>query len=102
MIAVGALEEVRRLLDLGLDPTLPALKAVGVRELGRQLAGESTATEARAAFIAATRRYAKRQVTWFRHQFAPMRTWHTQYSESLTPEMFPIIRKLIDAVPQSV
>ncbi|HSE78569.1 MAG TPA: tRNA (adenosine(37)-N6)-dimethylallyltransferase MiaA [Alphaproteobacteria bacterium] len=102
MMANGALDEVRRLIELNLDPTLPALKAVGVRELGRHLRGETTSAEALAAFVQATQQYAKRQVTWFRHQYVPVHTWHAQYSESLDTEMFPIIRKLIDAVPQSV
>ncbi len=102
MVAAGALDEVRRLLSLGLDPALPAMKAVGVRELARQLAGEVSAAEALSAFVESTRQYAKRQVTWFGHQYAPAHIWDAQYSESLWSEMFPIIRNLIDAVPQSV
>jgi tRNA dimethylallyltransferase len=71
MVADGALAEVRALAALGLDPGLPAMKAVGVRELSRHLAGEATLDEACAEAVAATRRYAKRQVTWFRHQLVP-------------------------------
>jgi tRNA dimethylallyltransferase len=68
MVEAGALEEVRALHALGLDPSLPAMKAVGVRELGRYLAGKASLADAIAAAQSATRRYAKRQQTWFRHQ----------------------------------
>lgn len=68
MIETGALEEVRVLLIRNLDPALPAMKAVGVRELGAHLAGEITLDEAVTAMKQATRNYAKRQLTWFRNQ----------------------------------
>ncbi len=68
MVAAGALEEVRALLALKLDPALPAMKAIGVAELGAHLAGTCTLETAVAAGQQATRRYAKRQYTWFRHR----------------------------------
>lgn len=68
MIQTGALDEVRTLLDRRLDPALPAMKAVGVRELGAHLAGDMTLDAAVAAMKQATRNYAKRQLTWFRNQ----------------------------------
>lgn len=68
MIETGALDEVRALLARNLDPSLPAMKAVGVRELGAHLAGEITLDEALTAMKQATRNYAKRQLTWFRNQ----------------------------------
>ena len=68
MIETGALDEVRTLLARNLDQQLPAMKAVGVRELGAHLAGEVTLGEAIAAMKQATRNYAKRQLTWFRNQ----------------------------------
>lgn len=68
MLDAGALEEVRALLGRGLDPALPAMKAVGVRELGAHLRGEIGLAEAVALAQQQTRRYAKRQLTWFRHQ----------------------------------
>ena len=68
MMQAGALEEVRALLARKLDPALPAMKAVGVRELGTYLAGEIGLGEATALAQQQTRRYAKRQLTWFRHQ----------------------------------
>lgn len=70
MLQNGALTEVHHLLRLGLDPRLPAMKAVGVPELVRYLKGESTLAEAGTQAQAATRRYAKRQITWLRHQTA--------------------------------
>lgn len=71
MLEEGAIDEVRRLLDLGLDPALPAMKAIGVPELGAFLRGEVSREEAVARAKAATRQYAKRQATWFRTQFGP-------------------------------
>ncbi|MGQ9368465.1 tRNA (adenosine(37)-N6)-dimethylallyltransferase MiaA [Azospirillum sp. A39] len=70
MMARGALDEVRRLDALGLDPDLPAMKALGVPELRRHLHGDLAREDAVALAQQSTRRYAKRQVTWFRHQLA--------------------------------
>jgi tRNA dimethylallyltransferase len=72
------------------------MKAVGVRELGRLLQGEVDESQALALFQQATRRYAKRQRTWFRHQLAGAQTWHAQFSESLYSEMFSFIRNAVD------
>lgn len=68
MLAGGALDEVRALTARGLSPDLPAMKAVGVRELAAHLAGELTLDAAADALKQATRNYAKRQLTWFRNQ----------------------------------
>jgi tRNA dimethylallyltransferase len=68
MLAAGGLEEARALAALRLDPALPAMKAVGVRELLAHLAGAMSLEAAVAAAQQATRNYAKRQLTWFRHQ----------------------------------
>jgi len=68
MLAAGALDEVRSLLAKGLDPDLPVMKAVGVRELARHLAGELTLEAAADLARQETRRYAKRQLTWLRNQ----------------------------------
>ncbi|MBL8553583.1 MAG: tRNA (adenosine(37)-N6)-dimethylallyltransferase MiaA [Phenylobacterium sp.] len=72
MIAGGALDEVRALMARRLDPGLPAMKAVGVRELAAHLAGDASLEAAVAAAQQETRRYAKRQTTWMRGQ---MRDW---------------------------
>ena len=72
MIKAGALDEVKALAARHLDPLLPAMKAHGVPWLIRHLAGEITLDEAMAGSIMDTRRYAKRQHTWFRGQ---MKDW---------------------------
>jgi tRNA dimethylallyltransferase len=72
MLAAGALDEVRALGDRGLDPLLPAMKAHGVPWLLRHLRGDISLDQAAAGAIIDTRRYAKRQVTWFRNQ---MKDW---------------------------
>ena len=70
MIAAGALDEVRALIARGLDPDLPAMKAVGVRERAPHIRGEAALETAVAAAQQETRRYAKRQMTWMRGQMA--------------------------------
>lgn len=69
MIEAGALEEVRKLLLRRLDPVLPAMKAIGVRELAAHLEGTLPLEEAVERAKAASRQYAKRQATWFRNRF---------------------------------
>jgi tRNA dimethylallyltransferase len=65
MVAAGAVEEARALMARGLDLRLPAMKAVGLRELADHALSPD---QALAAAQQASRRYAKRQLTWFRHQ----------------------------------
>jgi tRNA dimethylallyltransferase len=74
MLAAGALEEVRALAARSLDPSLPAMKAHGVPWLVRHLKGEITLADAAEGGKRDTRRYTKRQATWFRHQL-PEWTW---------------------------
>jgi tRNA dimethylallyltransferase len=102
MLAAGALEEVRGLLALGLDPALPAMRAHGVPELSAHLRGEIALDEAERRAGLATGQYTKRQATWFRHKRMadPARTQviyarisdFTQFSESETAEIFHFIR----------
>jgi tRNA dimethylallyltransferase len=75
MMDGGALAEARALAKLALDSTLPAVKAVGVRELLAHLAGETTLAEAVDRAKRATRRFAKRQRTWLRTQIAVARVF---------------------------
>lgn len=70
MLEQGAVEEVRDLLALGLDPTLPVMKAIGVREIGDWLAGSIDRDTMVERAVIATRQYAKRQRTWFRTRMA--------------------------------
>jgi tRNA dimethylallyltransferase len=78
MLAAGALEEVRALGALGLDPALPAMRAHGVPELLAHLAGRMTLEAASERAILNTGQYTKRQATWFRHHALapPERTKH--------------------------
>lgn len=70
MIDDGAIGEVEALVALDLSPELPAMKAIGVRQLQDYLAGKCSLDQALADIGTDTRRYAKRQMTWFRHQMA--------------------------------
>lgn len=72
MLEAGVLDEVARVMALGLDPSLPGMKAVGAPELMAHLRGEVPLPEALARAKTATRNYAKRQLTWIRNQ---MRDW---------------------------
>ncbi len=65
-LASGLIDEVRRLLDLGYSPDLPSLQGLGYKELVPYVAGRMTLGEAIARLRRDTRRYAKRQWTWFR------------------------------------
>ena len=88
MLEKGALEEVDKLIRLPLDPSHPILKAVGVRELALFLKGEIELDLAKKRSQQATRRYAKRQSTWFRNQFGKSKRLSAQYSESLYRKIF--------------
>lgn len=67
MMAEGFLEEVARLRDRGdLDLSLPSMRSVGYRQLWEHLSGECDLEEAVRRAVVASRRYAKRQMTWFR------------------------------------
>lgn len=70
MLQQGAVDEVRALLAQGLDAELPVMKATGLRELAGAVRGEVSLEAAAAAAKTATRRYAKRQATWLRHQMS--------------------------------
>jgi tRNA dimethylallyltransferase len=99
MVETGALDEVRTLTALHLDPALPVMKAVGVRELVRHLSGEIVLESALELFRLATRQYAKRQRTWFRHQIDTEdrnMILNEKYSESMCPIICSFIRKVVD------
>ncbi|MCR2833974.1 tRNA (adenosine(37)-N6)-dimethylallyltransferase MiaA [Parerythrobacter lacustris] len=68
MLEQGAVEEVEALLAGNLDPALPVMRAIGVREIAAWLQGKLSRDEMIAAGQLATRQYAKRQYTWFRNQ----------------------------------
>ena len=83
MIDQGAVSEVEALLSRKLSPTLPVMRAIGIAELSRYLIGEIGLDAAIAAGQQATRRYAKRQFTWFSHQ--PPSVW-PRFQEALDGE----------------
>jgi tRNA dimethylallyltransferase len=103
MRAAGAIEEVRALLALGLDPALPAMRAHGVPEISAYLAGRLTLEEAGRRTELVTGQYTKRQATWFRHhELAPPddtviieSRWDdcTQLSESLSEKILAFIQR---------
>ena len=68
MLEQGLIEEVRGLLSRGMDPLARPLQAIGYRQAVSVLRGEMTVQEAEGAIVTATLRFAKRQMTWFRHQ----------------------------------
>ncbi|WP_426235696.1 tRNA (adenosine(37)-N6)-dimethylallyltransferase MiaA [Pararhizobium sp. DWP1-1-3] len=68
MLESGAVEEVKVLLSLALKPEMPAMKAIGVPQIAAMLSGTMSKAEVIETSSAATRQYAKRQMTWFRNQ----------------------------------
>ncbi len=68
MVERGWVEEVEELLSRGLSTTLPAFQAIGYRQIARSLHGRCSLEEAVDETVRATRRYAKRQLTWFRKE----------------------------------
>jgi len=74
MLGQGWLEEVRWLAEQNLPDTHPGMRAVGYRQLLNHVRGECSLEQAISDGVTATRRYAKRQGTWFRHQ-APEAVW---------------------------
>ena len=69
MIKEGAVDEVKKLISQNYPSDVPILKALGVLEISSFLRGEITEDEMIAKASQATRNYAKRQVTWFKHQY---------------------------------
>lgn len=68
MMEAGAIEEVEALMRLQLAPEMPVMKAIGVSQIADMMAGRISRVEAVDRASAATRQYAKRQMTWFRNQ----------------------------------
>lgn len=68
MLRAGWVDEVQRLLAAGLTAQTPGLDALGYREIARHIERSLPAERLQDAIVSCTRRYAKRQETWFRHQ----------------------------------
>lgn len=93
MLAAGALEEVAALA--AYDPSLPGMKALGVRPLLSHLRDEVDLAEAARLSKRDSRRYAKRQLTWLRHQLSAPEVIFEQYSESAKAKLFAFIREML-------
>ena len=94
MIDGGATSEIETLLARKLNPNLPVMRAIGVSELSAYLLGSRSLDEAIAAGQQATRRYAKRQYTWFAHQ--PPASW-PRFKEPLDMGRVPEALALLQA-----
>ena len=91
MIKEGAVDEVRAFKKLNLGSNQPASRILGVPEISAYLAGEHDLADAVARAQQATRRYAKRQMTWFRNQIIPDLHIRRQFSESICNDIFSFI-----------
>ena len=99
MMEDGLLDETRALDARGLDPSLPVMKAVGLRELLRHCHGETGLEEAVLEAQRSTRRYAKRQMTWLRHQLdnEEMESMVIEglYEKTRLPEILSFLRRFL-------
>ncbi len=95
MIAAGALDEARAVLARGLDRGLPMMKALGLPPLLDHLEGRLTLDAAIDRACRDTSAYAKRQVTWFRHQMGDAVFINEQFSESVSHKTLPKIRDFL-------
>ena len=95
MAAAGGIEEVAALLTLEIDPALPIMKALGVREFAALLAGDAKRDEAIENLCRATRNYAKRQATWFRHQMAGAKRVSARYDGAQDENIMEIAATLL-------
>ncbi|MEO0833039.1 MAG: tRNA (adenosine(37)-N6)-dimethylallyltransferase MiaA [Pseudomonadota bacterium] len=93
MLAAGALAEVAALKARKLSPTLPVMSALGARELMDHLAGSTSLDAATALAQRNTRRFAKRQMTWFRNQTA---TW------PIAPNIDAALERVLDQLPAGI
>lgn len=95
MIDAGALDEVQGLMARSLAAELPAMKALGVRQLAGHLNGSATLADAVAAVATATGQYAKRQATWFRHQMVAEITLTEKFSERMQINVRSLVSKFL-------
>ena len=87
MADMGALEEAAAFLERGLDEALPAMKAIGLREFGAASRNEISIIDAIEATAQASRRYAKRQITWLRGRRAASEILNAQYNSNYLPKI---------------
>lgn len=82
MLQTGAWDEIDALIERNLDPTLPLMRALGVPSLIAHRLGDVPLEDAIEDAKMQTRRFAKRQLTWFRNQFGDWERFPAQFSES--------------------
>ena len=100
MLAHGAEEEARALARRRLDPALPAMRAIGVTQILGRIAGGQQAGSAQAAIETATRRYARRQGTYFRNQ---MGDWpQASLAEQSVPEIVDLLARRFSDMAQKI
>lgn len=85
MIAAGLVDEVKKLREIGLTPECQCMQAIGYREIWSYLEGEITLDQAISLIKQNTRNYAKRQITWFRHN--DCEKWHVDQLDTLRNEL---------------
>lgn len=95
MVEHGALDEVRALTAQNLSAELPVMKALGVPELAAYLRGDRTLDEAVAQAQKLSRNYAKRQLTWLRHQLNADLEVGEQYSKRIRDEIFSFVHQFL-------
>ena len=93
MMESGAPEEVATLAGRGLDPSLPVMKALGVREIMAMQQGHITRSRAIELASRDSRHYAKRQMTWIRNNYHAQMTIESKFSKRITEEIFSILSK---------
>ena len=93
MLENGLLEEIKDLLASGISPTCTAMQAIGYKEYVAYLRGETTLEEATELLKMGSRRYAKRQLSWFRRNQDIH--WLTRYPETTYEEILNQARQLV-------
>ena len=93
MLQQGLEEEIRRLLQSGLDPKCTAMQAIGYKEFLAAMNGQITMAEAAEQVKLASRHYAKRQLTWFRRN--PNMHWLIRHSDQPADEILVQARQVL-------
>ncbi len=93
MLEMGLPEEIRRLLDSGIPESCTAMQAIGYKEFVAALEGRGTIEDAAEAVKQGSRRYAKRQLTWFRRN--PNMNWIIRKEQTENAEIISMARQLL-------
>lgn len=93
MLEAGLLDEIRELLARGIPEKCTAMQAIGYKEFVAALAGQCTVAEAAAQVQQASRRYAKRQLTWFRRN--PAMHWLSRSTGETAAEILIRARQVL-------